>query len=214
MKSKLKREYAKVLKEEGVESTRLKARPKAGQMAEENARPFGADVGAGETSDNKDTPGRGSSLKRKQSERSDREDRRPKDGQKREGRDDRRPDGERGGKRQHSDRKARMDQPRKVRALSPGDIGPPMPMDNLRELKKEAFKKYHPAKPAPSAKGASRSVSGASDTTRNSAGGFGGSLARVFSGASGSSAGGTRKGQPNMAARMGALLEQIKRDRS
>lgn len=69
---------------------------------------------------------------------------------------------------------------KKVRALSPTDIGPPMPQSSYRELKKEAFAKYHPAKSGPIAGGVGR--------------------------------GG--RGQPNMGARMGALLEKIKRDRT
>jgi len=71
-------------------------------------------------------------------------------------------------------------------ALSPSDIGPPMPQTSLRELKKQAFTKYH----LPRQRG---------DGDRGLVGG-----ARA-----GGRAG---KGQPNMGARMGVLLERIKRD--
>lgn len=210
MKSKLKREYAKVLKEEGAQSTRLKSKTKSGQASSDaTAQATVEETSAGaneDRSENATAPERRGSLKRKQNDRSDK---RPES----EGREDRRQKTERSTKRPRSDTRDRNDQLRKVRALSPGDIGPPMPQSSLRDLKKEAFQKYHPARPAPSAvKAGLRNVSGASDTARNSAGGFGGSLARVFSGASTGGRGG-RRGQPNMAARMGALLEQIKHDR-
>ena len=66
----------------------------------------------------------------------------------------------------------------KRRALSSQDIGNPMPQTSLRELKKEAYKKYH----------------------RNPSTGFGGGRGR---------SGGS---QPNLGARMGVMLEKMRRD--
>ncbi|RSH93834.1 hypothetical protein EHS25_006483 [Saitozyma podzolica] len=80
----------------------------------------------------------------------------------------------------------------RARALSPSAIGPPMPITSLRTLKKEAFSKYH----APRRR---------DDGVRPAGAGGGG----------GPTTGGGRggRGQPNMGARMGALLEKIRRDR-
>ena len=156
MKSKLKKEYAKVLKEEGVESSRLKSKDKRGE---------GRD--AGDNNDERDTiaGGRAKSDRRRSFE----------------GRD--------GGpiKRTKSASSGAKEE-KKVRALSPSDVGPPMPQESFRQLKKEAFSKYHPPPPS---RGAASGSSGS---------GFGG-----FAG---------RKGQPNMGARMNVLLEKIKRDKS
>jgi hypothetical protein len=74
-----------------------------------------------------------------------------------------------------------------VRALSPSDIGPPMPQSSFRDLKKEAFKKFHPA--------------------RQKGGG-------VLLGSAAERPGKPSRGQPNMGARMGVLLETIKLDRA
>ena len=72
-------------------------------------------------------------------------------------------------------------EPARARALSPSNIGPPMPQTSMRELKKQAFARYH----SPRSESRSREARG----------------------------GVTGKGQPNMGARMGALLERIKRDK-
>lgn len=82
----------------------------------------------------------------------------------------------------------------RVRALSPSAIGPPMPITSLRTLKKEAFSKYH----APRRR---------DEGVRPAGGGRGG-------GATVTAAGRGGRGQPNMGARMGALLEKIRRDRA
>lgn len=83
----------------------------------------------------------------------------------------------------------------RVRALSPLTVSHPMPLTELRQLKKEAFAKYHPPRPGPGDR--SRTVSAASvSTARPGPMGKGG------------------RGQPNMAARMGVLLERIKSGRA
>ena len=92
-------------------------------------------------------------------------------------------EGEEAGKRnggEGNERKGR------ARALSPSDIGPPLPQTSLRELKKQAFAKYHAPRQA------ERGQEGTDGRGRAS---------------------GRGRGQPNMAARMGVLLERIKRDR-
>ena len=142
MKSKIKKQYAKVLKEEGGESTRLFKGKGRSNDAEGSGDHAGDEDGEGVSGRGKDT----SSVKSGKSGKSGK-----------------------GSKWSKEDKS--KPQERKVRALSPSDIGPPMPQHSYRELKKEAFAKYH----APSS--------------------------------------GKGRGQPNMGARMGALLEKIKRDR-
>lgn len=111
--------------------------------------------------------------------------------------------------------------PKRQRALSPIPISHPMPLTELRQLKKEAFAKYHP----PGGGGGVRAGSGT---------GGGGGGARSASAALGKSTsgsmfgrgsdsggkfgfgfgiGGKSKSQPNMGAKMGLLLERIQRDR-
>lgn len=87
----------------------------------------------------------------------------------------------------------------KSRALSPPPISHPMPLTELRQLKKEAYAKYHP--PRPSTVLGSRTVSAGSAYSGKTALGSGYWRDRG-------------KGQPNMGARMGVLLEKIKRDRA
>ena len=96
-------------------------------------------------------------------------------------------------------------QPRKVRALSPSDISAPMPQTSFRELKKEAFRKYHPARQHSSAAAPQTHAAGRRTVS-------GASHASHVSGPPG--AGKAMRGQPNMAARMGVLLEKIKRDKT
>lgn len=179
MKSKLKKSYAKVVQEEGIQSGRLKSRNEAAEATESvNANEAGPSEPRREEGKSSEAKERGGSLKRKFSGK----------GEKRETRPPRGKDMQRG--------ESSTSTKRAVRALSPGDIGPPMPQSSLKELKKEAFAKYHPAQSRSttvSARGSGRSVSG---------------------GSIGSSATGGKRGQPNMGARMGFLLEKIKRDRS
>jgi hypothetical protein len=66
-----------------------------------------------------------------------------------------------------------------------------MPITSLRTLKKEAFSKYH----APRRRDEGVRPGGGGGVVGGGRGGRGG------------------KGQPNMGARMGALLEKIRRDR-
>lgn len=163
--SKLKREYAKVLKEEGMESTRLKPRGQRGEADKSIAEVPTTDGQPNIVSPTTPVLSPSSILRHTQSgssarppstSRSDR----PK-----------RPEPIR------TDSSASKSKERK--GLSPADIGPPMPQTSLRELKKEAYKKYHrPRQPS----------------TTNTSGGRAGA-------------------QPNLGARMGVLLEKIKRDR-
>ncbi len=196
MKSKLKREYAKVLKEEGVESSRLKSR--------EKGRPRS-------TSPNMDTRDPNDSIEEETRGSGERKDgRQGKTGGKLDRRDSKRKEREhtqQGGKPDNRSIKRTSSksssfgfkgdkEPKKVRALSPSDIGAPMPQSSFLQLKKEAFKKYHPP---PAAKSGGRSVSAGSAKPGSSGFGFGG-----FGG----------RGQPNMGARMNVLLEKIKRDKA
>jgi hypothetical protein len=191
MKAKVKQQYAKVLKEEGMESTRLSTRGEgeAGRVRTlEKGKGKGKSraVGEGEEDDDGDSSDDGGitiSRHPKPSSPPPRtipptrnaRDKRPKS-------------------------KVEVEKSSTVplvRALSPSrlDIGPPLPQTSLRELKKEAFSKYH-APPR------SR-TSGYGTTPRGRVGGFG----------MGMGTGTGKRGQPNMGARMGALLEQIKRDK-
>jgi len=132
----VKKQYAKVLKEEGMESSRL---------------------------------GDGS---RRRGERGEHQDGAVKG--RRKGKE--RPvDGEKDVEKPHERRT------RPTRALSPSDVGPPLPQTSLRELKKQAFARYQPLR-----------TGDAGDGLRGERG----------------------KGQPDMGARMGVLLERIKRDKA
>ncbi|ORX33855.1 hypothetical protein BD324DRAFT_638889 [Kockovaella imperatae] len=159
MKSKIKREYAKVLKAEGMESDRLKPRGRKGESQSTADPPKNPPVlpsqsppllpGSSPTLDEAAFPAPG-----------------------------------RPSQRQRATQKPLAD---KTRALRPQDIGHPMPQTSLRELKKEAYSKFH--RPA--------NRSGATPT------------------GAGVMGHGRRGGsQPNLGARMGVLLEKIKRDKA
>ena len=165
MKSKIKREYAKVLKEEGMESTRLKPRGRQGEAGALSGPALTVDPSQAQSPTSQPLspisilqPARSdpSSSRHVPASRSDHSKRPPA---------------------QRADSAASKSKERKV--LSPADIGPPMPQTSLRELKKEAYKKYHRPRHAPTA---------------------------AHSGRAGS--------QPNLGARMGVLLEKIKRDKA
>jgi hypothetical protein len=102
--------------------------------------------------------------------------------------------------------------PKRQRALSPIPISDPMPITDLRQLKKDAYSKYHPPT---SASSGGRMAPGGS-MTRSGGTGIGGTLRSGGTGLGGMFGfgnGGKVRGQPNMGARMGVLLEQIQRDR-
>lgn len=92
-----------------------------------------------------------------------------------------------------------------------------MPETDLRQLKREAYSKYHP----PSGSGGGR-TSGSGGGMMRSDGGVRSNTGGVgrnsgppgLGGVFGFGNGGKVRGQPNMGARMGVLLEQIQRDRS
>ncbi|ORY30001.1 hypothetical protein BCR39DRAFT_530546 [Naematelia encephala] len=161
-RAKMKKQYAKVLKEEGMTSTRL---ARGIPVAENNNDDDDDDEGE-KSIDNGGEPSRLSNVdlgsdkpwsRKGKGRRATGEDREPL------------PPTAAG----------------RTRALSPSAIGHPEPLANesLRTMKKEAFSKYHP----------NRRPDGMVN------GGFGA---------------GRGKGQPNMGARMGVLLEKIRRDRT
>lgn len=202
MRSKLKKSYAKVVQEEGVQSNRLKPRTGAAgtsAAAAEASSEAGPSSSRSTEGGEREKGGRAGSLKRKFSGQG--ETGRPSKFRREKG------TGEAGDDDVLNRTESANSTKRKVRALSPGDIGPPMPQSSLIELKKEAFAKYHsPHSRSTSAttgvgRGGGRSVSGGSTRSTGSSGLFGGG-------------GGGKKGQPNMGARMGLLLEKIKRDRA
>lgn len=135
-RAKMKRQYAKVLKEEGMDSSRLG----------DGSRRRGE----------KDSP---ETVKTRRK------------GKQRAG--------------ENEDDVETREESRRTRALSPRTIGPPMPQTSLRELKKEAFARYH----------APRAAAGLGPGKAEGGRGRGGG------------------GQPNMGARMAVLLERIKRDK-
>jgi len=180
MKAKVKKQYAKVLKEEGMESTRLsRGDGEAGRvrMLEKKIKGKGRAMDEDEDSDSSDDGGittKPSKINNKPSTST--------------------PTSSKlsvfssvNGNRNRPERPPKTDtqKPKSVRALSPShlDIGPPLPQTSLRELKKEAFAKFH-----------------APPRSR-------------FGGYSTNGVGGSGRGQPKMGARMDALLEQIKRDK-
>ena len=136
----MKKQYARVLKEEGMESTRLSDGPRRRGNIEDEAI----------TEEQRDGKGKETSSASEEEGLERWEPREP----------------------------TRT----RARALSPSDIGPPMPQTSMRELKKQAFARYHSPRFESAARGAGGGVKG--------------------------------KGQPNMGARMGALLERIKRDKT
>lgn len=206
MKSKLKKTYAKVLKNEGMGSNRITLRdsnPISIPQITTDAQPDGSTspspdgttpsneassskvklLGVTSANSTRSTGGLFGKGKGKSRDGDASTARLGKD-KDRESRDKR------------EGRAERKDEAPKIRALDVGDIGPPMPQTSYRELKKEAFSKYHPKRldPTPIRHG-------------QSTGGIGG-----FGGSSGQGRGG--RGQPNMGARMGVLLEKIKRDKA
>ena len=152
MKSKIKQEYAKVLREEGMESQRLNPILKGKQKALDQNTEF-HDQHDHDTSTL--APDSASRISKRSTTSSS-----------------------------NRTKSSKAEPNHKVRALSPQDIGPPMPQTSLRQLKKEAFAKYHPSR--------------ASGNGSNS----------------GMGQGGKGRGQPNMGARMGMLLERIKREKA
>lgn len=213
-----------MLKETGGSSARLKDRsaPGGGNSQAEGEKEDEAggqsDGGAAEASERGREGGKPGKLDRTASKSSQRGPRAESSSSKR---DDRR--GSLGLKRKRSDPSqaeasrpttdagpsSTRAQPRKVRALSPSDISAPMPQTSLRELKKEAFKKYHPARQHSSAslRVAPTAAAAHAHGTRRAV-----SAGSTLSGPPGAGKG--MRGQPNMAARMGVLLEKIKRDKT
>lgn len=210
-RAKLKKSYAKVLKAEGMESERVKDRTKAVETPE---------VSSGEAGDNQVDGGgekRGESSRPKRpvstyplstsalsSTRPPRPDASSYKGKGKARDSNLRPQSRSRYPSNPSDPSSSSapvpPRPRKQRALSPIPISHPMPITELRQLKKDAYTKYHPPN-------AVRSVSGQSaGSGTNSRSGLGG----LF----GFASGGKSRGQPNMGARMGVLLEQIQRDRA
>lgn len=205
MKSKLKKTYAKVLKNEGMESNRITLRdsnPTSIPQITTNAQ---RDDSASPSPDETTPSNEASSSKLKLNRVTSANSTRSTGGLFGKGKGKSR-DGEgtsrlgKGKDRESRDKRegraVRKEEAPKIRALDVGDIGPPMPQTSYRELKKEAFSKYHPKRlePTPIRHG-------------QSTGGIGG-----FGGSSGQGRGG--RGQPNMGARMGVLLEKIKRDKA
>jgi hypothetical protein len=130
MKAKIKQQYAKVLKEEGMESTRLAPRGdgQAGRVRTlEKGKGKGKGKARDEDSDDSSSEDEGKGvadpnlsfapvipvqrIKSRQSPN-----------------------------RPYSETPVQ----RSVRALSPSDVGPPLSQTSLRSLKREAFAKYHP----------------------------------------------------------------------
>lgn len=120
MKSKLKKEYAKVLKETGGQSERLERKPRPTTQSTSPAEEQDRDT------EHKSTY-KGKVEKRKSFERNDKPDHSLKRS-----------------KSTSSGKSGKSGKDHKIRALSPSDVGPPMPQSSFLELKKEAFKKYHP----------------------------------------------------------------------
>lgn len=214
LRAKAKKQYAKVLKQEGMQSDRLKQRDAVLPIASSSRSDPVEEAGSGSEDGHKSDA---SSIEGEVVNTSKRSGSGARDEQRRLGRAGPAPSASGAGRRDPSSSsaarykgkgRAETDRPRfdrrnpresaapaaptarKVRALSPTDVGPPMPLSSFREMKKEAFSKYHDPK----------RKHGAGEP-------FG-------PGASRGSGGRGPRGQPNMGARMGALLEKIKRDRA
>lgn len=215
LRAKAKKQYAKVLKQEGMQSDRLKQRDAVPPIAS-SSKSNQAQAGESESGSEDGNESDASSIEGEIVTTSKRSGSGARDEQRRVGRAGPAPSGSAGrrdpvsgaaarykGKGRSDAERPRFDRrnPREaaapaaptakeVRALSPADVGPPMPLSSFREMKKEAFSKYH-------------------DPKRK----HGGGQPIALGGARGPGGRGPR-GQPNMGARMGALLEKIKRDRA
>ncbi|WVR05447.1 hypothetical protein IAU60_002463 [Kwoniella sp. DSM 27419] len=211
-RAKMKKQYAKVLREEGMSSGRLgdgsRRRNERDSMVSADRLEDGASDGDEEARrlEARAGPAPGSGTEAASGSRG-RAGREARDRSSVGGRPSTRPEGKGKAKSPYQKRErdgtSKRDQPPhqqappKLRALS---LSPPPsttpdaasavePKSSFRTLKKEAFSKYH--RPKDAAQSSVRNSSSAGPASRGSRG---------------------PRGQPNMGARMGALLEKIKRD--